>query len=376
MHRSTAQLFIVVLSLLAGCAPAPRGLRWEMLIESTALRDRVAAVEGRILTGGCGSGTVAYSSEAARDGTPTMPPTLSPGTYGFEGIARDEDCVAFARGCVELVLPASTELITVRLVASMEEPACAAASCTAGLCDGPGDAGSDASMDAGRDAGALDASRDASSDAPSDTPRDVGVDAPRDAGRDAPMDAGPPIPIPTGDRIAIDFGPTVTTTGGWIVHGALDGTTSRVATVAGVPTSVSVTTRDFTGEQPGGSMVNTLGYPPTASSDTLWVGTFDGHTPALAFDGIVELTGVAAGTYGIELFASRDGDDEGNGRLTRYGIGAVEQDLDATDNTSRIVTFTGVSPDASGTITLHVTVSPAGTSRFGYIGTLILSPET
>jgi hypothetical protein len=360
-------LVLGIASVVTGCAPGSRTLQWEFTFDDEVLADRTAVVEGRILSGGCGSSTVVYAGEAGRDDVPAMPSGLPAGRYGFEGRARDASCTELARGCVDVLLPfAGGERVLVTLFGVAEVPACSAAQCRGGRCEIDLDGGFvDAPM---LDAPSLDA-RDAALDASFDG---GALDAPRaDAGVDAGApDVGVLRALPTGDRIAIDFGPVAAV--GWVTHAALMGTTGPLTSVGGAPTDVSVTTRGFTGEQTGGSAINTLGLPGEVSSDTLWVGTFDGHDAALLLEAEVVLEGVADGLYTLEIFASRDGDDGGPGRLTRYRVGTVQTDLDAQDNQSRLAMFDAVRPDAFGTITVHVTVSPAGTSRFAYIGSLAL----
>lgn len=336
--------------LAAGCTQS-RTLAWELVFDDPSLSARAAVVRGTVLEGGCGSDSAIFSAAVARGETPSMPAALAPGRYGFLGVALDASCTEVARGCVDVILPLGEgETLAVTMRATTPVPACLPTSCVAGFC--------------GRDAGVpLDAPGDAASDAPRDVPRDV----PGDLGE--PVDA-PVRPLPIGDRIQVDFGPVAAI--GWATHATLEGETGPLTTVGGVDTDVVVASVGFTGEQTGGSFVNELGLPPEVSSDTLWVGTFDGHDLALTLEAVVTLRGVPDGTYAIELFASRDGDDGGPGRLTRYRIGAAEMDLDAQDNTSRLATFEDVRPDAGGQIVLRVGVSPAGTARFGYLGSLVL----
>ena len=188
---------------------------------------------------------------------------------------------------------------------------------------------------------------------------------------------GRPVPIlecprtlPIGERVGIDFGPLASS---WPMHGAISGTSGPVLSLSGMPTDVTVTTRGFVGEQTGGSAVNDLGLPGPVSQDSLWVGSFDSHAAALALDAEIELGGLTEGTYSLELFASRDGDDAGNGRLTRYTVGTETRDLDVADNRARLAVFPEVIVAADGAITVHVGVSPAGTARFGYAGSLVLT---
>ncbi len=176
--------------------------------------------------------------------------------------------------------------------------------------------------------------------------------------------------IPVGDTLAIDLGPLDAGASGWVTASEVAATVGPLTSLAGVGTDATLTTRGFTGVQTGGSAANDLGLPGAVSQDSLWVGSFDGHAAALGLSAEIELRGLVPGSYTLELFASRDGDDGGNGRLTRYGVGARALDLEVTDNRSRAVTFDGVSPDARGVITIGVGVSPAGSARFAYAGSL------
>lgn len=334
-------LFLVVDSAI-GCSN-DRSLRWEIAFDDQALADRAAVVVGRIREGGC-DGPVLYEDQVAPGESASMPTSLEPGTYAFEGLARDASCMEYASGCVALELPQDEGMLVVSLAGSGPAMACAASACDEGRC---------MMADAGP------------------PPDGGGADAGVDGGRDAGSDAPPSRLLPVGDSVRIDFG--TATSAGWSNHTEIASTSGPLTSVGGVMTELEVTSSGFNGVQLGGSSTNTLGYPGTASSDSFWVGSFDGHDAALALTGRVELSGFAGGEYSIELFASRDGDDAGIGRLTRYRVGTETHDLDASDNTSETITFARVRPNTSGVIRLDVTVSPSGTGRFGYIGTLILT---
>lgn len=330
---------LAVVDTAIGCSNG-RSLRWEIVFDD-GLADRAAVVVGRIRAGGC-DGEVVFEDDVAPGEAASMPTSLEPGSYALEGVARDASCVEYARGCVELELPADEGSILVTLSASGTSSVCSASMCDEGRC-----MASDAGLTP--DAGGM----------------DVGSDGGRDSSTDAPIRL-----LPVGDAVRIDFG-TATSTG-WSNHTEFASTSGPLTSMGGVTLDLTVTTSGFNGVQLGGSMTNTLGYPGTASSDSFWVGSFDGHAAALTLAGHVELAGFTGGEYEIELFGSRDGDDAGIGRLTRYQIGTVTHDLDASDNTSQTITFDRVRPNASGVIRLDVTVSPEGTGRFGYIGTLVL----
>ena len=103
-----------------------------------------------------------------------------------------------------------------------------------------------------------------------------------------------------------------------------------------------------------------------------WLGSFDGHGPGLSELGVIELSDVPDGSYELVLFASRSGDDGGLGRLTRFTVVGGSQELEVSDNASNVVTFSNLTPQ-NGSLTIEVRVSPNGTGRFGYLGSLQLT---
>ncbi|MEM9195799.1 MAG: hypothetical protein AAGF12_41920 [Myxococcota bacterium] len=178
---------------------------------------------------------------------------------------------------------------------------------------------------------------------------------------------GPFVPLPEGEVVRVDFGPDWID--GWQALPEEQATIGPLATVQGTPTHVRVTSWGFAGTQTGGADDNDLGYPPEVSRDTLWVGSFDGHAAALEVGAQVLLRGLAEGTYEIRFFASRDGTDNGRGRLARYSSGDARAELDAANNQSNVATLE-VAPDEHGQVVLDVRVSPEGEARFAYIGAL------
>ena len=48
-------------------------------------------------------------------------------------------------------------------------------------------------------------------------------------------------------------------------------------------------------------------------------------------------------------------------------------DVEISDNTGDEAVFLDVSPDAVGRILIQISVSPAGTGRFGYVGAVRLT---
>lgn len=179
-----------------------------------------------------------------------------------------------------------------------------------------------------------------------------------------------PLPFAVGTQVRIDFGPTATTAAGWNTVATVSGVlTNAVSTVSkATPLDVQVT-RAFNGTNTEGRKDNTLGWPQTVTEDTLWSGSFDGHTAALKESARLELRDLPDGQYQIAIFASRAGKDGSLDRLTRYTLGSTSQDLDATDNLGKKVLFKSL-VTAGQTLALEVAVSPAGTSRFAYLGAM------
>ena len=172
--------------------------------------------------------------------------------------------------------------------------------------------------------------------------------------------------IAAGDQVRFDLG--MLPVDGWSPLGVTRGTAGPAQAVSGEVTSALLTSWGFDGAQEGGRADNALAIPADVSRDTLWVGTFDGHAAALGREARVVLRGLPDGLYRVELFGSRDGDDGGRGRLTRYSIDGAARDLDVADNADRLVTFDSVAPDARGEIVIRVAVSPEGAARFAYLG--------
>lgn len=175
------------------------------------------------------------------------------------------------------------------------------------------------------------------------------------------------VPMPVGAEVRVDLGPLMVAGWSWIA--STDSTVGPLTTLAMDETSALVTAWGFTGTQEGGSPTNGLGFPGDVSRDTLWVGSFDGHAAALDLEARVVIRGLAPSRHRLTMFASRDGDDGGIGRLTRYTVGSDFVDLAVSDNTDTEVSLE-VSPDARGEVVLRVGVSPDGTGRFAYLGAL------
>ena len=110
-------------------------------------------------------------------------------------------------------------------------------------------------------------------------------------------------------------------------------------------------------------------YPVTAMQDSFFVQ----NTAVANFN----LEGLSLSSkYSLTFFASRVGDGTGTNRVTSYTVGATSVTLNATDNTSKVATIPGVSPNANGTIPIQVANSIG--SGYGYLGVLevqVVSPS-
>ncbi len=183
-----------------------------------------------------------------------------------------------------------------------------------------------------------------------------------------------PVEFETGRSIFVDFGGAddttappwnnITSTAG-ARHNALDDLERH--------TTVGFTVVDaFNGVNSNGSPSNDIGFPDSVGVDNLWLGSHDGHQAALLESAVVQISGLSPNTtYELELFASRTGNDGGNGRLTRYTLNGQHQDLEVSDNTANSIVFSVLS---NGTeIDLNIAVSPDGTARYAYLGALVLT---
>jgi poly(3-hydroxybutyrate) depolymerase len=183
-----------------------------------------------------------------------------------------------------------------------------------------------------------------------------------------------PEPLASGRSVEVDFGVQAgATTAPWNnIHNIAGSATQLLDDQATVTTVHVVITDDFNGTNQNGIGTNGVGVPETVTADNFWVGSFDGHAAALLETATVEISGLdPLATYQLELYASRSGDDGGNGRLTRYTIGAVFQDLEVSDNTTGSVLFAGLT--GSEVIELSINVSESGSGRFAYLSGMTLT---
>ncbi len=181
-------------------------------------------------------------------------------------------------------------------------------------------------------------------------------------------------PLAPGGSLRVDLGEVLTGAPGWNDLASASGELRGAVSSGGAETRCAVAVTDpFEGANALGLEDNELGLPASASVDVLWTGSFDGHEAALARPAEVTIRGLEPGRYDLELFASRAGDDEGRGRLTRFSVAGRWQDLEVSDNRSRTAVFEGVEPTGAGELAVSVAASPAGRSRFGYLGVLVLA---
>ena len=189
---------------------------------------------------------------------------------------------------------------------------------------------------------------------------------------DPPVFPQPPFAV--GQSVRVDFGAIASGTGWNVISDPTTGVVTDAVDANDAAMGVDIEVSDpFSGTNEQGLTSNTLGYPAEVSQDSCWVGSFDGHDEALGMSAGVRFSDVEVGEYELVLYASRTGDDSGAGRLTRYTVAGLYQDLEVSDNASNVAVFSGLTPDAGGNIDVQVAVSPDGTSRFGYVGAMLLT---
>jgi hypothetical protein len=125
-------LGVALLVALLGC-DGDEPASWWFEFESPALASRAVEIEAVILQGGCSSTTSVFGDRFGVRELASTPPALDPGMYGFAGRARDADCVWFAYGCSDVLLPAAGATVWLRASTEEVEPGC----------EEPPDAGSD-----------------------------------------------------------------------------------------------------------------------------------------------------------------------------------------------------------------------------------------
>lgn len=187
-----------------------------------------------------------------------------------------------------------------------------------------------------------------------------------------------PVGLVAGEAVLIDFGSQPSFEPGW--NNLDDATSSRqdnLRTIEDQASTLDVAvTVNFGGVNSNGLGENDLGYPTEATTDSFFAGSFDDHADGLLNPGQITVQGLdPAGQYDLLIFSSRTGDDGGRGRLTRYTVDGQFEDLEVADNAAEHVRFDNVYPTPNGELTIDVAVSPAGRSRFAYIGVLELARQ-
>ena len=186
---------------------------------------------------------------------------------------------------------------------------------------------------------------------------------------------GPPPPgFSVGASVRVDFGSMKTNSGNWNNVTTHNGSLADAVTSTGKQTTMDLAMTDpFSGGNTSGPSSNKLGWPASVSQDTLYCGSSASHAQALKEPAALELRELPAGTYKLELFASRNGKDGSLGRLTRFTVGASAKDVEAADNPGNLVVFSSVNVGNDHKLAVKVEVSPNGTARYGYLNGLVLT---
>ncbi len=116
--------------IFAGCFLAPLGgcsdgssASWTFEARAS-IGESVETIEASILEGGCSSTDAVYQSRFQPGEVAAMPPTLGRGRYGFQGRGFDDECREVAFGCVDVELPTSSVIVTLRAGSGETEPEC------------------------------------------------------------------------------------------------------------------------------------------------------------------------------------------------------------------------------------------------------------
>jgi len=184
-----------------------------------------------------------------------------------------------------------------------------------------------------------------------------------------------------GDSIVIDFGSmSMQTLQGMGFNNIINSSISagiEQKKVGGGRTNIAVKVSGaFEFINSNGLDQNVFSYPASASSDSFATGSFTSHTVALDESGQITISNLnPEHKYTVKLFASREGDDSGRGRLTRYQVNNMYKDLEVSDNQGNQIVFSGLTTTDSGELIIDVMVSPNGLGRFAYLGVLELISE-
>ena len=129
-----ARLLVSASFLLGGCGEADRTLVWRLSFEPASEEARIAAVEARVLRGGCDSSAETWRQRWTREemGAAMEVPALEPGTYSFVARGADAACNFVVAGCTTVELPindGATVEVILRPDAGGMDPACGEGAC-------------------------------------------------------------------------------------------------------------------------------------------------------------------------------------------------------------------------------------------------------
>ncbi len=190
-------------------------------------------------------------------------------------------------------------------------------------------------------------------------------------------------PAPLTSSVNIDFGDKAITLAGWnnMTSVALNSTVSSLVDATGTPTALSIKVNDaFNGVNQSGPAATTtsLSLPGDASVDC-----FYGNGAGL-WGGIAEPTGgfLVAGLYPGQqydfcFFGSRM--SVSDNRETYYTVSGDKTEtvyLNASNNTTNVVSVTQVKAKGDGTISIAMGAGPNNnqTNKFFYINALVIKP--
>lgn len=166
-------------------------------------------------------------------------------------------------------------------------------------------------------------------------------------------------------RVIFDLGsPYLYIEGGNNITDPVAGSVIAAKDVLGQTTTIGATVIDaFTNSMAWGVQSAAL-YDLRIGTDALWCQRDVNPTAAVRLSGLNPTQ-----SYDLRLYASRDATDD---RTTIYRVADQERSLQVAGNTSRTADFIGIRPAADGTLVIEV--RPGGTSQFGYLGVIDLTP--
>lgn len=174
------------------------------------------------------------------------------------------------------------------------------------------------------------------------------------------------------EAILVDFGGTLHA-GPWNpVTSPLEGKTYVLNDSLGRTTRVHLEmTARFNGKTGGGTAASQTPYalPGNVTASAYYGNAKKAVGGATITESGFRLTGLRRkGQYDIVLFASKMGDTLGvqDTRVVCRGKNEQQGSLNATDNISGLIVFSGAQPAADGTLTFTVTAGPANTNPDGF----------